>query len=296
MSYKKSYLKKHRTKKKHVLSKSLLILAIPFALMAGAERYLPQEWPVHIWIRHIFQEITSLTREHDPMPLRSVRGELTVDFLDVGQGSCALITLDEHAMLYDCGPDDKGTYIEYYLQKQGIRRLDYVIGSHPDADHIGGMDVVLTKFECDTVLMPGLERDTAAYRDVKEVLRYRGYRSIQPSAGTVYDFGDAQFVVLGPIQLYPEEPNNNSIVIRLKYGANTFLFTGDAQTDEERDILESGEYLRSQVYLAGHHGSRNASSPEFLAAVQPEYAVISCDPQNDYGHPHEETLERLQSV
>lgn len=230
------------------------------------------------------------------MPLRSVSGELTVDFLDVGQGSCALITLDGHAMLYDCGPDDKGTYIQYYLQKQGISRLDYVIGSHPDADHIGGMDVVLTKFECDTVLMPDLERDTAAYRDVKEALRYRGYRSIQPLAGTVYDFGDAQFVVLAPIQLYPEEPNNNSIVIRLKYGSNTFLFTGDAQTEEERDILESGAYLRSQVYLAGHHGSRNASSPEFLEAVHPEYAVISCGAQNDYGHPHEETLKRLQGT
>lgn len=242
------------------------------------------------------EELLALAGLTDTMPDRAVSGELTVDFIDVGQGDVALIMLDGHAMLFDCGPDAKGTYLQNYLQKQGITRLDYVIGSHPDEDHIGGMDVIVTKFDCGTVMMPDYERDTSCYRNVRDAMDYRGYELTVPEPGQVYELGEAQFTILAPLYCYEGDTNNNSIAVRLKYGSRSFLFTGDAEIQEEQDMLESGMYLKSDVYQAGHHGSRNASSREFLEAVLPGYAVISCGKDNDYGHPHQETLQRLQAA
>lgn len=226
----------------------------------------------------------------------AVSGELTVDFIDVGQGDCTLIRQGEHAMLFDCGPDDKGTFVQNYLQKQGITRLDYVIGSHPDEDHIGGMDVILTKFDCDTVMLPETEKDSRSVRDVNSALEYRGYYVTRPVPGESWQLGEARFQILGPIWDYGTDTNNNSIVLRLTYGSNSFLFTGDAEQEEEQDLVADGAYLKSDVYQAGHHGSRNASSGVFLEEVRPAFTVISCGAENDYGHPHDETLERLAEI
>lgn len=236
-----------------------------------------------------------LTGQSSTMPVPE-DGQLTVDFLDVGQGDCALIQVDGHAMLFDCGPEDKGTYIQKYLQEQGVEKLDYVIGSHPDSDHIGGMDVIITKFDCEAVFMPDFEKDSSSLRGVEQALSYRGYEAIVPEPGQVYELGDARFTVLAPIWRYENDSNNNSIAIRLVYGENSFLFTGDAEEEEETDMVANGLTLRADVYQVGHHGSSTASSWRFLTAVQPSYAVISCGEDNDYGHPHAEVLERLRSV
>lgn len=229
-------------------------------------------------------------KETNPLP---EPGELTVDYLDVGQGDCALIQTGDHAMLFDCGTDDKGTYIQNYLQKQGIEKLDYVIGSHSDSDHIGGMDVVVSKFDCETIFMSDFEKDTDSVRDVKLALEYRGYQATCPEPGEVYPLGDASFTILGPIWEYEGDSNNNSIAIRFTYGENSFLFTGDAQEEEEMDLVANGLTLQSDVYQVGHHGSDTATSWRFLTAVRPSYGVISCGKDNDYGHPHQEVLERL---
>lgn len=229
------------------------------------------------------------------MPLPEA-GQLTVDFLDVGQGDCALIQVDGHAMLFDCGPDDTGTYVQNYLQKQGIDTLDYVIGSHPDEDHIGGMDVVVSKFDCGTILMPETEKDGKSARDAELAMNYRGYQAVAPWPGQVYELGDAFFTVLGPVSYYENDTNNNSIAVRLVYGSVSFLFTGDAEKEEEADLAAEGLELKSDVYQVGHHGSSTASSWEFLREVSPAYAVISCGAENRYGHPHEEVLERLAAV
>ncbi len=218
---------------------------------------------------------------------------LRVYFLDVGQGDCTILTQGDSAMLIDAGENDKGTTVQSYLEYLGIDSLDYAVLTHPDSDHIGGADVVLYKFDCDTILMPDVRTDTRTYDDVIQAMNAKGETAVHPSPGDIYEFGDAAFTVLAPVQSY-DDNNNNSIVLRLDYGDNSFLFTGDAESQAEADILASGADVEADVLKVGHHGSSTSTSDEFLAAVSPEYAVISCGEGNSYGHPHAETLNKLR--
>lgn len=266
---------------------------IPEKILAGlreADDFLQEQADE---IKEKWRELTGQSTGVMPLP---EAGELTVDFLDVGQGDCALIQVDGHAMLFDCGPEDTGTYVQKYLEEQKIETLDYVIGSHPDSDHIGGMDEVITKFDCGMILMPEAEKDSSSVQDVEQALTYRGYETAAPEPGQVYELGNASFTVLAPIWYYEDDTNNNSIAIRLVYGSNSFLFTGDAEEEEEADMVANGINMRSDVYQAGHHGSSTASSWRLLTAVRPSYTVISCGEGNDYGHPHKEVLERLTAM
>lgn len=221
--------------------------------------------------------------------------ELNVHFLDVGQGDAVLISCDDAYMLIDAGDNDKGTLVQNYLNKQGVEHLDYIIGTHPDADHIGGMDVILYKFDCGTVMVPEVTNDTATYRDVIDTMKEKGYQNTAPVVGDSYSLGSAQFTILGPTDTY-EDTNNNSIVLLLTHGDNKFLFVGDAEEKAEEDILAEGVSVKADVLKVGHHGSRTASSEAFLQAVEPTYAVISCGQDNSYGHPHAETLNTLRSM
>ena len=221
--------------------------------------------------------------------------ELNVHFLDVGQGDAVLISCDDAYMLIDAGDNDKGTLVQNYLNKQGVEHLDYIIGTHPDADHIGGMDVILYKFDCGTVMMPEVTNDTATYRDVIDTMKEKSYQNTAPVVGDSYSLGSAQFTILGPTDTY-EDTNNNSIVLLLTHGDNNFLFVGDAEEKAEEDILAEGVSVKADVLKVGHHGSRTASSEAFLQEVEPTYAVISCGQDNSYGHPHAETLNTLRSM
>lgn len=220
---------------------------------------------------------------------------LEVHYIDVGQGDATLIKLGDHAMLIDAGTEESGTKLQLYLQKQQVDSLDYLILTHPDADHIGGGDVVITKFNCGQVMMSSFTRDTASYRDVESALAYKGYQAITPDVGSTYSLGDAAFTIAGPVQ-NGEDANNSSIALLLTYENTRFLFTGDAQDAEEADILASSAEIQADVYQAGHHGSRTSSSEEFMQAVAPSYAVISCEAGNSYGHPHAEVLNRFRSM
>ncbi len=221
--------------------------------------------------------------------------ELTVHFLDIGQGDATLIMCDGEYMLIDAGDNDKGTAVQNYLTKQGVTKLKYVIGTHPDADHIGGLDVVLYKFECETVMMPDVANDTATYRDVIDTMDTKGYQNTLPQVGDSYTLGSAEFTILGPRKIY-DDTNNSSIVLRLTHGNNSFLFMGDAEEEAENDMLNGDIMVDADVLKAGHHGSRTASSKVFLQAVSPAYAVISCAEDNSYGHPHAETLNNLRAM
>lgn len=220
--------------------------------------------------------------------------ELQVHFIDVGQGDCTLITCDGEAMLIDAGDNNKGTAVQLYLQKRGINSLDYVIGTHPDADHIGGMDVIMTKFDCEQVMLPNVSNDTATYRDVIDTMEYRGYKNTLPVVGSSYSLGDATFTVIAPNGNY-EDTNNYSIGIRLVHGENSFLFMGDAEEEAETDIMQNGLEISADVLKVAHHGSSSSSSKDFINTVSPTYAVISCGEDNSYGHPSAETLNTLRS-
>ncbi len=219
--------------------------------------------------------------------------ELQVHFLDVGQGDATLILCDGHAMLIDAGGNNKGTAVQLYLKKQGVQSLDYIVGTHPDSDHIGGMDVILTKFDCGTILMPGYEKDTATYRDVLEAIDYKSYQITEPVVGNTYFLGEAGFTIIAPHRTDYEEANNVSIGIKLVHGENCFLFTADAEGVAQMDMINSGLDIQADVLKIGHHGSWAAMSPAWIEAVRPEYGIISCGIGNDYGHPHEQTLALL---
>lgn len=218
---------------------------------------------------------------------------LEIHYMDVGQGDATLITCNGEAMLIDAGDNSCGTKLQNYIRKQGVKSLKYMIGTHPDADHVGGMDVIITKFDCDMILLPDYQSDTQTYRDVLDAVIYRNEYVTVPKVGECYTLGDAEFTVLSPSRIY-EDSNNNSIALRLTYGERSFLFTGDAEYEAESDMLQGNQSLQSDVYKVGHHGSKTATSEQFLRTVSPKYAVISCGSDNDYGHPHAEVLNRLR--
>ena len=197
-------------------------------------------------------------------------------------------------MLIDAGDNDKGTAVQSYLESQGVTELDYVIGTHPDADHIGGLDVILYKFDCQTVLMPDFEKDTRTYDDVIQTMKQKRYENTSPRTGETFELGSAVFTIVAPNGEYGDNANDYSIGILLQHGGNRFLFTGDAEEASEADMLENGMDLKADVFKAAHHGSRTANTEEFLNAVDPDYMVISCGQDNSYGHPHAEVMNRLR--
>lgn len=219
--------------------------------------------------------------------------KMEVHFIDVGQGDATLIMCDGHSMLIDAGDYSKGTAIQNYLQKQKVKKLDYLILTHPDSDHIGGAPVIITKFEIDKVFVSNYEKDNKTYQKLIQALDHKRLKYTTPKVGTQYSLGTARITILAPNDTY-DNPNDASIALMLQNGQNKFLFTGDAEAAAEQDILANGMDLSADVYKAGHHGSRTSTSQEFFEAVSPSYAVISCGEDNSYGHPHAETLNTFR--
>lgn len=237
--------------------------------------------------------------------LAESEGYLEVHFIDVGQGDASLIRFvdtnpsngdDSAAMLVDAGDGGKGTAVRSYLKKQGVDELSYFVCTHPDADHIGGAASVVSQvpISSETVWGPDFEKDTKTYRNLMNEVFYKSYSYEEPSYGEEYSLGLAAFVFLAPTEPH-DEANDNSLVLRIWYGDDSFLLVGDCELEEESEII-SGDYasmLDSDVLKVGHHGSGTSSGEEFLSLVSPSFAVISCGEGNSYGHPHEAALERI---
>lgn len=219
--------------------------------------------------------------------------ELHVRFLDVGQGDSALITCGSESLLIDGGPKGASQKLYAVLKDLGITHLDHVIATHPDADHCGGLAGALQFASCGMFYCSVTEHDTQAFNNVVERL---GATSITvPKAGDSFALGPATVQFVGPV-MPAQDSNEGSLVCKLTYGEVSFLFTGDATDDSEAAMLASGMDLDSDVLKVGHHGSASSSTAPFLAAVSPEYAVISVGANNGYGHPAEDALERLRAT
>ena len=228
----------------------------------------------------------------------SVTGTLQVHFMDVGQGDSILVSQGEHHMLIDAGENDCGTKVQSYLNSQNVDHLDYIVGTHPDSDHIGGLDVVIYKFDCDHVLLSSYGKNTRTYDDVLMALKEKGKQPQHPVAGEQFSLGEASVTVLSPKAGadYGEESNDYSIALKVIYGENSFLFTGDCEEEAENDMLFSGMDLTADVMKAAHHGSNSSNTEGFLQAVSPKSVVISCGEGNEYGHPRAEVLNNLRSM
>lgn len=217
---------------------------------------------------------------------------LEVHFIDVGHGDCILLKCADNAMLIDAGEDDDGTKVQYYLQNQGVNKLDYLILTHPDKDHIGGADVIVTKFDIGKIMMSPYKKDKDPYNDLMKAIKYRNYSYTCPQVGERFDFAGGDFVILGPCKEY-DDSNNSSIVLKYRFGNTSFLFSGDAQKEAEADIVQNGLDITADVYKVGHHGSSGSSTKAFLEKINPKYAVISCASDDGNGHPHIKPLKRL---
>ena len=218
-----------------------------------------------------------------PVPaLAAGLDQMEVHFMDVGQGDATLVTCGGHAMLIDAGDDSKGTAIQNYLQKQKITKLDYLVLTHPDADHIGGAPVIITKFDIGKVFVSNFEKDNKTYQKLIQSLDDKRMKPLTPAVNSKYTLGTADITILAPGKTY-DNPNDASIALLLKNGTRSFLFTGDAGEDAETDILETGIDISADVYKVGHHGSKYSTSKDFFEAVDPFYAVISCGGGNSYG-------------
>lgn len=220
--------------------------------------------------------------------------KMEVHFIDVGQGDATLIKCGEHAMLIDAGDDSKGTAVQNYLKKQKVEKLDYLILTHPDADHIGGAPTIITKFEIKKVFVSNYEKDNKSYQKLIQALDDKDVNYLTPRVGWRYYLGTALITILAPNKEY-DNPNDASVSLIIKNGDNKFLFSGDAGEDAEKDILDNEIDISADVYHVAHHGSKTSTSKDFFKAINPDYAVISCAEGNSYGHPHAETLNILRT-
>ena len=189
---------------------------------------------------------------------------------------------------------DANTVINY-LKKQGIEKLDYLIGTHPHEDHIGGIDKVIDTFDIKKVIMPKAQNNTKTFEDVLNAISNKGLKITTPIPGTNYSLGNASFTIFAPNNPPYSDLNNYSVVIKLEFGKTSFLFTGDAGNASETEMLNKEFNLKADLLKVGHHGSRYSTSNAFLNKVSPEYAIISVGKDNTYGHPTPETISRLSS-
>ena len=222
-----------------------------------------------------------------------------IHFIDVGQGDSALIQAPTgENMLIDAGPNSSETALRAYLDQHCVTRLDYLVLTHPHEDHIGGADMILETYEVGTVILPDVTTTTSTFERMLRALDKSGASMKTAAPNDTYPFADASFTLLGPAVIHADDLNNCSVVLRLDIGSRHFLFTGDAEKAEEEEILKhfssSPEQFRADVLKIGHHGSVTSTSDDFLKAVSPSFAVISCGKGNDYGHPHRETTQKLK--
>lgn len=223
-------------------------------------------------------------------------GELQVHFLDVGNADAVLVRTGDHQMLIDAGEPTDGDTVVDYLKQQGVKALDHVIATHPDADHIGGLPAVLESFPVDHMLMTyAQEEDTPtsySYERLLTALLDQDIAVTEVAPGQTYALGSASVEILGPASYFAES-NNRSVICRITFGQRRFLMMGDAEKKAENALLETGVDLSADVLKIGHHGSHSSTGTAFLKAVSPTHSVISCGAGNRYGHPHPDTLNTL---
>lgn len=214
-------------------------------------------------------------------------------FIDVGQADSALIFCEGETMLIDGGNAEDSNLIYTVLEKYDVEHLDYVICTHAHEDHVGGLSGALQACTVDTVYSPVTSYSSKAFQNFAEKVEERGAVITVPEVGDEFRLGSAVAQILA---CDPDagDTNNTSIVLKLTYGETSFLFTADAEHAVENELLYDGADLKADVLKVGHHGSNTSTGEDFLRAVDPDYAIISCGKNNSYGHPNEETLVLLE--
>lgn len=217
--------------------------------------------------------------------------KLNILFFYVGQADCTFLKFKDTTMLIDAGNNEDGKNIVNYLKENGITKINYLIGTHADEDHIGGLDDVVKGLDIEKIYMPKVGSDAVNYKNVVKQATNKNLKVETPKVGDTFDFADAKCEVLAQMDVKDVSKNNSSIVFQMNYGNTKYLFTGDA----EKEVENSRTWEKVDVLKVGHHGSATSSSQKFLDQVKPHYAVIEVGKNNSYRLPNNHTIERLQN-
>lgn len=218
--------------------------------------------------------------------------DLLIDFIDVGQADSILIRNQDKTMLIDAGTNEAGETVVTYLQNLGITQIDYLIGTHPHEDHIGGLDDVINHFNIGQIYMPKTETTTKTFEDVLDAIENKNLTVTSPNKGDKIEIGQAVGTFMTDPILDKDNLNLSSLVLRLEFGNNSFLFMGDAEEENEETI----SWPKTDVLKVGHHGSNTSSSETFLTQVQPQYSIIMVGKDNSYNLPTQATIEKLNTT
>ena len=271
-----------KEKTRNQIAKFIFVLIITFCVYLY-EEYVNVE-SVETKVEH---------REEESIKLDS--NNLTIQFIDVGQGDCILINQNEDYMLIDAGNNEDGELLVNYFKDLGIKKFNYVIGTHAHEDHIGGLDNIINNFDIGKFYMPDVITTTKTFEDVLDALLEKNKAFDTPSIGKEFKLQDLDFKVLY-VGNDKSDLNNTSIVLKMTYKDTTYLFMGDATDKVEKILIDDGVDLKSDVLKVGHHGSQYSTTSNFLKKVSPSYAVIQVGKDNTYDHPKQITLDKLQKL
>lgn len=258
-------------KKRKLLIGAVLILLFSFLItlgagVSGAEEYTPSE------------------------------SYLGIEVLDVGQGLSVVITTEAGTALYDGGPRTSSSKVVSYLQSTGVQKLDYVIASHYDEDHLNGLIGAIHALDVGTVIAPNYKTDTNVYTSFMRAVEEKGLTVTYAEAGATYTLGSAVIQIMMPLMPTYQDENDYSVVVKVTSAGKSILLTGDCTTLGEGDMLLAQEDIDSDILVLGHHGSASSTSQVFLDAVSPSMAVVSCGYDNTYGHPDQSVMDRLAAA
>ena len=227
----------------------------------------------------------------------NLENNMVTHFIDVGQGDCILIQVNNKNLLIDSGTSDSKAKVISYLKRNNITKLDFIVATHPHDDHIGGMASVINTFKVDKFFAPQITATTQSFEEMIIALKSKGLKINICKPNISLDLGpNTTCIMLSPNKTSYKDTNNYSCTIKLSYKNSTYLFTGDTEKPSEDEILAKNYDISADVLKVGHHGSNTSTSQEFLNRISPKIAVISCGAYNSYGHPNRETLNKLEKL
>lgn len=220
-----------------------------------------------------------------------ISSNLEVYFLDVGQADSILISNKDHHILIDAGNNEDGPLLVNYIKELGISKFDLVVGTHPHEDHIGGLDNIIDNFDIDNIYLPDVITTTKTFEEVIDSISNKNLEITIPKINDTLSLGDITIEVISS-NSNQDNLNDSSLVLKLTYGSNSFLFTGDISSEVEKTIIDKN--IDVDVLKVSHHGSSSSTSTNFLKKVTPSHAIISVAKKNTYNHPSISTINRIK--